>query len=102
MRLAVSPIPMGRTPGHLSRAMSLQATKSARPHESRKVVHRYLAHSAKYWHRLLDATLKVVYSRHHAQASRPDGLASPLTFSDRCPPYILTSPVTPATHHHLH
>lgn len=64
-RLAVSPIPIGLTPGHLSKAISLYARKDAIPRGSRSVVHRRLAHPAKAWHRSFNA-LNEMLNRHKA------------------------------------
>ena len=46
MRLRVSPIPIGLTPGHLSRATRRQATNADRLWGSTKQVHRHLAVTA--------------------------------------------------------
>ena len=81
MRLAVSPMPMGRTPGHLSRAISLQARSGPRPSGSTREEQSRFATSARDWHRDLEAALKAVHILRHAWASRPDGPAAPLVLS---------------------
>ena len=82
IRLAVSPMPMGRTPGHLSRAISLQARKGASPRGSRCEMQRRFAKSASAWHRSSEAVLKAVHNLLQAWASNPDGPAAPLTLSE--------------------
>ena len=75
--LAVSPMPMGRTPGHLSKAMSLQATKADSPLGSTKLVLSRLATAARVSHSSEETALNEVQSRFQAATSRPDGPAAP-------------------------
>ena len=58
MRRTTSPTPTGRTPGHLSRAISRQATKAVRPLGSTRVVEMRLAREAKASQRSEEADLK--------------------------------------------
>ena len=78
IRLGISPIPMGPTPGFLFNAMSQQDNNGDKILGSMYSVHRRLAHSASDWHRALDADLKEVLSLRQALASRPEGPAAPL------------------------
>ena len=73
----VSPMPMGRKPGHLSRAMSLQATNADSPLGSTKHVQNRLATDVRVSHNSVEADLNEVRSRFHAAASRPEGPAAP-------------------------
>ena len=77
MRRAVSPMPIGLTPGFLSSAMRRQASRGE-IHGSRKVEQRRLAVRAKEWQRALEAVLKDVHSLLQVYASSPDGPAAPL------------------------
>ena len=77
MRLSVSPIPIGLTPGHLSRATRRQATNADRLCGSTKLVEIRLAVAAIASHRSVDVDLKDVHNRFHAAASSPDGPAEP-------------------------
>ena len=77
IRLAVSPTPMGLTPGHLSRAMSRQATKADSPPGSTKHEQIRLAVEARESHRSTDADLNDVHMRFQAAASSPEGPAEP-------------------------
>ena len=77
----ISPMPMGRTPGHLSRAMSLQATKADSPLGYTKQVLSRLATAAKVSHNSLEADLNELQSRFQAAASKPDGPAAPSILS---------------------
>ena len=71
IRRTVSPIPIGRTPGHLSRAMRQQAQIR-------------LAVEAKESHKSADAVLKEVRRRVHAAASKPEGPACGSVHSEGC------------------
>ena len=75
--LTVSPMPMGRTPGHLSKAMSRHATKADRPLGSTRFVLSHLATAARLSHSPVEADLKEVQRRFHDAASKPDGPAVP-------------------------
>ena len=77
IRRTVSPMPIGLTPGHLSRAMSRQATSAANPLGFKKLEHIRLATEAMASHRSLDACLNEVHMRFHAAASSPEGPATP-------------------------
>ena len=81
MRLAVSPMPIGLTPGHLSRAINRQATNAYRLFGSTKEQQILLAVDAKESQRSLEADWKDVHRRFHAIASRPEGPAAPSVFS---------------------
>ena len=76
--LTTSPIPIGLTPGHLSRATSLQAVKASRPVESTNCWQMQRATIAIASHRSADSFLND--DRRHLQpaASIPDGPAAPL------------------------
>ena len=73
----VTPMPMGRTPGHLSRATSLQAPKADSPPGCTKQVLSRLATAARVSHNSVESDLNEVQSRFHAAASKPDGPAAP-------------------------
>ena len=60
--LAVSHTPMGLTPGHLSRAISLHASRAEIPLGSTYVVQSLLDRSAREWHKSCEANLKEVHS----------------------------------------
>ena len=81
IRLAVSPMPMGRTPGVLSRAMRRQASSGEMDFGSTSAVHILLAVEASELHRLVDAPLNEVHNLLQSCASRPDGPADPVVFS---------------------
>ena len=81
MRLASFPYAYGWTPGHLSRAISLQARSGSRPSGSMREEQSRFATSARDWHRDLEAALKAVHILRHAWASRPNGPAAPLVLS---------------------
>ena len=74
IRRAVSPIPIGRTPGHLSRAISRQEMRADSPLGSTRLVLIRLAVAASASHKSVDAVLKDVQSRLQARASRPEAL----------------------------
>ena len=76
IRLGVSHIPMGLTPGHLSRAIRRQASRGEMPLGSTKVVQRRLAMAANAWHKSWEADLKEVQSLLHPCASMPEGPAA--------------------------
>ena len=75
--LAVSHTPMGLTPGHLSRAISLQASRAEMPLGSIYVVQSLLVRSAREWQRSCDADLKEVHNLLQQCASKPEGPAEP-------------------------
>ena len=78
MRLGVSPIPIGLTPGHLSRATRRrQATNADRLRGSTKQVHRRLAVTAIASHKSVDVDLNDVHMHFHAAAFSPEGPAEP-------------------------
>ena len=76
--LAVSQMPIGRTPGHLSRAISLQAIRAVRPFGSTNSVLSLLARSARELHRSCEADLKDVQSLLQLCASIPEGPVAPV------------------------
>ena len=80
IRRTVSPMPIGRTPGFLSRAISRQARRGEIDFGSTYEVQILLATRAKEWHSSLDAPLKDVHSLLHPCASIPDGPADPVMF----------------------
>ena len=69
---------MGRTPGHLSRAISRQARKLERPLGSTKDVQSRLARRAREWHSSCEALWKEVHNLLQQWASKPEGPAAPL------------------------
>ena len=73
-------MPIGRTPGFSSRAISRQARRGDIDFGSTYEVHILLATRAKEWHSSLDAPLKDVHSLLHPCASIPDGPAVPVIF----------------------
>ena len=75
--LTVSPIPMGHTPGFLSKAISLQAVKEDKPSGSTYSVHSLLAINAMLLQRSDEALEKDVHILHQPEASMPDGPAEP-------------------------
>ena len=66
----VSPLPIGRTPGHLSIAISLQATKADSPLGSTKLVLSHLATAARVSHSSEDADMNEVQRSFHPATSR--------------------------------
>ena len=78
IRRAVSPMPIGRTPGFLSRAMSRQARRGEIALGSTYEVQILLVTIAKLWHRSLEAPLKDVHSLLHPCASKPEGPVDPV------------------------
>ena len=80
-RRAVLPTPIGRTPGHLSRAISRQATRTDVPFGSTYSEQSLLAVLASDSHRSTDTVLKEVHMCFHAAASRPEGQAAPSIFN---------------------
>ena len=82
IHLAVSPMPIGQTPGFLSRAISRQPRRGdiylGSTYEV--YIHILLASRAKEWHSSLDAPLKDVHSLLHPCASVPDGPADLVMF----------------------
>ena len=77
IRLAVSPIPIGRTPGFLLRAMRRQARKGVMREGSTKLMQRRLVTSARDWQRSLEADLNEVHSLLQQRASKQEGPAAP-------------------------
>ena len=73
--LDVSPTPMGRTPVHLSRAITRLAVSGASTSASTYVVHSCLATKAKLLHRSAEAIWNDVQSRLQPVASMPEGPA---------------------------
>ena len=69
IRRAVSPMPIERTPGFLSRAISRQARRGEIDFGSTYDVQILLATEAREWHSSLDAALKDVHSLLHPYAS---------------------------------
>ena len=61
IRRATSPVPIGRTPGHLSSATRRQATNSFRPDGSTRVVQIRLATIDKAWHKSVEHDLNDVF-----------------------------------------
>ena len=78
MRLAVSLIPIGRTPGFLSRAIRWLAKMGAMLVGSTRQVQRRFATEARDRQRSLDVDLKEVHILLQAIASSPEGPAAPL------------------------
>ena len=66
IRLAVSPMPMGRMPGCLSKAISRQASRGDKDLGSTYDVQSLLATWARAEHRPAEALLKAVQSRLHS------------------------------------
>ena len=75
--LAVSPTPMGRTPGLLSSVIRRHAVRGAIPCGSTYVVHILFATRARLLQRSAEGHWKDVHSRFHPTASRPGGPAEP-------------------------
>ena len=78
--LRTSPIPIGLTPGDLSRVINLHAVKAVKPDGCTYEQHRRRANEAIASQRSWEHFLKDDRSRFHAEASRPDGPAAPLIF----------------------
>ena len=74
---ATSPISMGRTPGHLSRAIRQHATNVVNVDGSTYVVHILLVAAARASHSFAEANLNEVHMHLHAAESRPEGPAAP-------------------------
>ena len=81
IRHTVSPTPIGRTPGHSSRAISRQATREDMLLGSTYSEHNLLAVLATESQGSADADLKDVHIHFHAVTSRPEGPAAPSIFS---------------------
>ena len=78
IRRTVSPIPIGRTLGSLSRAMRRQATNDDRLAGSTKDVQRRFARIASAWHKLVEWDLNDVRIMcFQGFESSPDGPAAP-------------------------
>ena len=73
----VSPMPMGCKPGHLSKAMSLQATNADNLLGSTKQVLSRLVTDARVSHNPVEADLNEVRSHFRATVSRREGPAAP-------------------------
>ena len=73
-----SPIPIGRTPGHLSIAIRRQATKADNPLGATYEVHNLLARAATDSHRPAQWFLNDERRRFQPAASIPEGPAAPL------------------------
>ena len=82
IHLALSVMPIGCTPGHLSRAMSLHAKNGARAWGFTSVVESCFAKSANACHRSFEANLNAVHSLLQAWALRLDDPAAPLTLNE--------------------
>ena len=80
IRCVVSPMPIGRIPGFLSRAISLQARRGEIDLGSMYEVQILLATRAREWQSSFDTPLKDVHSLLHPCASIPDGPADPEVF----------------------
>ena len=78
MCLAVSPIPMGRTPWFLLRAMRRLGISSAMLAGSTNSVQRHFAAMASEWQSSKDSDLKEVHSLLHPSTSRTEAPAAPL------------------------
>ena len=76
--LTTSQMPIGRTPGRLSRAINQQAKKGANVDGCTYWVHSRRARRAREWHNSSEASLNVQQSLLQPCASRPDGPAAPL------------------------
>ncbi len=70
-------MPIGLTSGHLSKAMSRQATKADSPLWYTKQGQIRLAIEARASHRSVDANFNEVHMRFHAATSIPEGPAAP-------------------------
>ena len=77
--LCTSPMPIGRTPGHLSRGINLHATKALRYAGLIGAVHRCFPTLARAEQRSVDA-LNEQQRLLHAAASKPDMPAAPFAF----------------------
>ena len=78
---ATSPIPIGRTPGHLSNAINLEATNALRPMGSTYEVLIPLPTKAMAVHNSLEASWKDEHMRLHAEESILDRTAAPEVLS---------------------
>ena len=78
MRLVVSPILIGWTPGFLLRAIRWLAISGATIAGSTSSVHSRRAVAAREWHSSEDADLNDVHSLLQLSASTPEGPAAPL------------------------
>ena len=81
IRLATSPMPIGRTPGFLSRAMRRHASRGEMHLGSTYDVQIHFAAMASELYRSVEAPLKAVQSLLHPCASNPDGPADPVVCS---------------------
>ena len=77
IRLAVSPTPIGLTPGHLSRAIRRQATRAETPLGSTCWEQSFLAVAASASQSSVEAVLKDEHSLFQVAASMPEGPAAP-------------------------
>ena len=78
IRLAVSPMPMGRTPGFLFRAMRRQASRGEMDFGSTNEVQILLAVEASVLHRSREAPLNEVHILLQPCASMPDSPVDPV------------------------
>ena len=76
-----SPIPIGRTPGHLSNAINLEATNALRPMGSTYEVHIRLPTKAMTVHNSLEASWKDEHMLIQAEESILDRAAAPEVLS---------------------
>ena len=76
IRLGVSQIPMGLTPGHLSSMIRRHASSGERPSGSIRVVQSRLAMAASAWDISCKACLKEVQSHLQPYGSMPEGPAA--------------------------
>ena len=81
IRRGTSPIPIGLTPGDLSKGIRRHATKALRPSGSTREVHNRRPTAARKQHRSLEAALNEEHSLRHAKASSPESPAAPLVLS---------------------
>ena len=81
IRRTTSQIPIGRTPGFLSKGINRQARKASKPCGSTESVQRRRAHLANAEQRSLECRWKPVQIRRQPAASMPDGPAEPCVLS---------------------
>ena len=74
---ATSQTPIGRTPGHLSKAINLHERKEARMVGDKYVVHNQQTKRAIASHKSLEAAWKEVQIRRQLFASTPEGPGAP-------------------------
>ena len=88
--LATSPMPIGLTPGFLSRGMRRHATKAVSPSGFTSVAHSLRATAAKALQRSVVGFLKEEQKRRQEYASIPEGPAAPCVWMAAC---LMLSPV---------